>query len=52
MREQADELIESGEVEPLIIVGIYNTGERRLAEYTHERDWQRGGGEAGATGCW
>src|SRR5206468_10942224 len=21
-------------------------GERRLAEYTHERDWQRGGGEA------
>lgn len=46
MREQADELIESGEVEPLIIVGIYNTGERRLAEYTHERDWQRGGGEA------
>ncbi len=46
MREQADEMIESGEVEPLVIVGIYNTGERRLAEYTHERDWQRGGGEA------
>ena len=46
MSEQADEAIQSGEVEPLIIVGIYNTGERRLAEYTHERDWQRGGGEA------
>ena len=46
MREQADEVIESGEVELLVIVGIYNTGERRLAEYTHERDWQRGGGEA------
>jgi predicted alpha/beta superfamily hydrolase len=46
MREQADEAIESGEVEPLMIVGIYNTGDRRLAEYTHERDWQRGGGEA------
>ncbi len=46
MREQTDEVIEAGEVEPLIIVGIYNTGERRLAEYTHERDWQRGGGEA------
>ena len=46
MREQADEMIEAGEVEPLVIVGIYNTGERRLAEYTHERDWQRGGGEA------
>ena len=26
-----------GEVEPLVIVGIYNTGDRRLAEYTHER---------------
>jgi predicted alpha/beta superfamily hydrolase len=46
MREQADEVIEAGEVEPLVIVGIYNTGDRRLAEYTHERDWQRGGGEA------
>jgi predicted alpha/beta superfamily hydrolase len=50
MREQADEAIEAGEVEPLIIVGIYNTGDRRLAEYTHERDWQRGGGEAGHYG--
>lgn len=60
MREQADESIEAGEVEPLIIVGIYNTGDRRLAEYTHdhaaerdrpagarqERDRQPGGGEA------
>lgn len=46
MGEQADEAIEAGEVEPLIIVGIYNAGDRRLAEYTHERDWQRGGGEA------
>ncbi len=50
VREQADEAIEAGEVEPLIIVGIYNTGDRRLAEYTHERDWQRGGGEAGRYG--
>jgi predicted alpha/beta superfamily hydrolase len=46
MREQADEAIEAGEVEPLMIVGIYNAGGRRIAEYTHERDWQRGGGEA------
>jgi len=46
MREQADAAIEAGEVEPLIIVGIYNAGDRRLAEYTHERDWERGGGEA------
>jgi predicted alpha/beta superfamily hydrolase len=33
-------------VEPLVIVGIYNTGDRRLAEYTHERNLQMGGGEA------
>lgn len=46
MREQADAAIEAGEVEALILVGIYNTGDRRLAEYTPERDWQMGGGEA------
>ncbi len=46
VREAADAAIEAGEVEPLVIVGIYNTGDRRLAEYTHERDWQMGGGEA------
>ena len=50
VREQADEVIEAGEVEPLVIVGIYNTGDRRLAEYTPERDWQRGGGEAAKYG--
>ena len=46
VREHADAAIESGEVEPLVIVGIYNTGDRRLAEYTHEYNWQMGGGEA------
>ncbi len=46
VREHADEAIAAGEVEPLVIVGVYNTGDRRIAEYTHERDWQRGGGEA------
>lgn len=46
VREHADTAIEVGEVEPLIIVGIYNTGDSRLAEYTHERNWQMGGGEA------
>ena len=46
VREHADEAIAAGEVEPLIIVGIYNTGDHRLAEYTHERNWQMGGGEA------
>src|SRR5579863_106457 len=50
MREQADEAIEAGDVEPLVIVGIYNTGDRRIAEYTHQRDWQRGGGEADGYG--
>ena len=46
VREQADAAIEAGEVEPLVIVGIYNAGDRRMAEYTHEPDWKTGGGEA------
>ena len=46
VREHADAAIAAGEVEPLVIVGIYNTGDRRLAEYTHERSVQMGGGEA------
>lgn len=50
VREHADEAIEGGEVEPLVIVGIYNTGDRRLAEYTHEYNWQMGGGEANKYG--
>src|SRR6266851_4715238 len=35
--ETADALIDSGEIEPLIIVGIYNAGERRAEEYTRQR---------------
>jgi len=50
VREQADAAIREGAVEPLVIVGIYNTGDRRLAEYTPERDWQMGGGEANSYG--
>jgi len=50
VREHADAAIRAGEVEPVIIVGIYNTGDRRLAEYTHERDWQMGGGDAAQYG--
>jgi enterochelin esterase-like enzyme len=50
VREHADSAIEAGEVEPLVIVGIYNTGDRRLAEYTHEYNWQMGGGEADSYG--
>ena len=44
--DHADAAIAAGEVEPLVIVGVYNTGDRRLAEYTHEYNWQMGGGEA------
>lgn len=36
--ETAQQLIEAGEIEPLIIVGIYNTGEQRIDEYTPTRD--------------
>jgi len=48
--EHADAAIEAGEVEPLVIVGIYNTGEHRLAEYTHDENQKMGGGEADCYG--
>jgi predicted alpha/beta superfamily hydrolase len=32
--ETAEQLVTAGEVEPLIIVGVYNAGEERIAEYT------------------
>ena len=48
--EHADTEIIAGRVEPLIIVGLHNSGERRLAEYTHTPDWKMGGGEAEAYG--
>jgi len=41
----ADRLIEAGEIEPVILVGIANTGLRRMAEYTPTRDPRMGGGE-------
>jgi enterochelin esterase-like enzyme len=50
MAETADEVIGDGEVAPLIIVGVANTGDRRLAEYTPTRDWKMGGGEASQYG--
>jgi predicted alpha/beta superfamily hydrolase len=43
--EHADQLIRAGEIEPLIVVGVYNTP-KRLEEYTHARDKRMGGGEA------
>jgi predicted alpha/beta superfamily hydrolase len=47
--EHADRLIAAEEIEPLIVVGIYNTS-RRLEEYTHSRDRRMGGGEASVYG--
>jgi enterochelin esterase-like enzyme len=48
--ETADAAIEAGSVEPLIIAGVANGGDRRLAEYTPSRDWKMGGGDAGRHG--
>jgi len=43
----ADDMICRGEIEPLIMVGIYNTGVRRISEYTPTRDRRlRKGGKA------
>jgi len=43
----ADELIHAGVVRPLIIAGIYNTGAKRISEYTPTRDRRmRKGGKA------
>jgi predicted alpha/beta superfamily hydrolase len=45
--ETAEALIAGGEVEPLIIVGIYNAGAYRIEEYTPTRDRaKRVGGKA------
>ena len=46
LAQSADAAIGAGEVEPLIIVGLANAGERRVAEYTPTIDWKAGGGEA------
>jgi predicted alpha/beta superfamily hydrolase len=48
--ETATALIEAGRLPPLIIVGIDNTGPRRLHEYTPTHDRRRGGGGAEAYG--
>jgi predicted alpha/beta superfamily hydrolase len=41
----ADWLTRQGLIEPVILVGIANTGARRIAEYTPTRDARLGGGE-------
>jgi len=48
--ETADAMIASGEVEPLVIVGIYNAGANRIKEYTPLEDRRLGGGQADAYG--
>ena len=50
MGETADALALAGEIEPLIIVGIYNAGEHRIDEYTPVEDKRLGGGQADAYG--
>ena len=44
--ETAQALIEAGQIEPLIIVAIYNTGERRVEEYAPTKVEGKGGGRA------
>ena len=44
--QTADHFISQGQVEPLIIVGLYNTGKERLREYTPTRAPRLGGGSA------
>ena len=48
--ETADRMNLSGQCEPLILVGVGNTGFRRMAEYTPTRDYRLGGGEGHAYG--
>jgi predicted alpha/beta superfamily hydrolase len=42
--ETADALTEAGKIEPVIFVGVANTGVRRMMEYTPTRDARLGGG--------
>ena len=46
----ADLLNVEGRAEPLILVGVANTGLRRMPEYTPTRDFRMGGGEGHAYG--
>lgn len=46
----ADRLMEAGDIEPVILVGVANTGLRRMAEYTPTRDVKLLGGEGRSYG--
>jgi len=48
--QAADALTRDGLIEPVILVGIANTGVRRMAEYTPTKDQRLGGGEGGRYG--
>src|SRR3954466_8939904 len=48
--ETAQQLIVTGKIEPIIIVGIYNTGEHRVDEYTPTARPDGHGGKADAYG--
>jgi predicted alpha/beta superfamily hydrolase len=45
--ETVDALIEQGVIEPIIVVGVYNAGVRRISEYTPTRDKTRKKGGKG-----
>lgn len=45
--ETAETLIRDGEIEPLMIVGVYNTGEQRIEEYTPAPDRKHAKGGKG-----
>jgi predicted alpha/beta superfamily hydrolase len=45
--ETVTRLVAAGEMEPVIVVGVENGGQRRAADYTPMPDPRRGGGEAG-----
>jgi predicted alpha/beta superfamily hydrolase len=41
----ADRLARESLIEPVILVGVNNTGHQRMVEYTPSRDWRHGGGK-------
>jgi enterochelin esterase-like enzyme len=46
VQSTVDRLVREAAIEPLIVVGIYNTGVDRMDEYTPMRDPKLGGGQA------
>jgi predicted alpha/beta superfamily hydrolase len=44
--QTAQKLIREGKIQPVIIVGVYHAGEKRVDEYTPTKDAKRNGGKA------